>query len=181
MQLVKNVYLNREKTLARKVEEILIVWLIEHNKIVSKERMFEVYLNIIEWGRNVYGVNEASQYYFSKQPSNLSLGESIFLASIIPRPKISLSRFDHTGHLKPYMSGYFSLIGGLMSQKGYAPPDSTQTYGFYSVNLREALRPMAPKVDSVETSDSTHFLEEEIEGVKRMLQDLFKRKSDKNE
>ncbi len=48
MQLVKNVYLDREKTLARKVEEMLIVWLIEHNNIVSKERMFEVYLNIIE-------------------------------------------------------------------------------------------------------------------------------------
>src|SRR5690606_35370593 len=168
MQLVKNVYLDREKTLARKVEEMLIVWLIEHNNIVSKERMFEVYLNIIEWGRNVYGVNEASHYYFSKSPSELSLGESIFLASIVPRPKISLSRFDHTGHLKPYMSGYFRLIGGLMAERGHAAPDSTQTYEFYSVNLREALRPMPPKVDSVEIADSTHFLEEEIEGVKRM-------------
>ncbi|HLT42990.1 MAG TPA: transglycosylase domain-containing protein [Sphingobacteriaceae bacterium] len=181
MQLVKNVYLDREKTLARKVEEMLIVWLIEHNNIVSKERMFEVYLNIIEWGRNVYGVNEASHYYFSKSPSELSLGESIFLASIVPRPKISLSRFDHTGHLKPYMSGYFRLIGGLMAQRGHAAPDSTQTYEFYSVNLREALRPMPPKVDSVEIADSTHFLEEEIEGVKRMLQNLFKGKSEKDE
>jgi membrane peptidoglycan carboxypeptidase len=181
MQLVKNVYLNREKTLARKVEEMLIVWLIEHNRIVSKERMFEVYLNIIEWGRNVYGVNEAAHYYFSKNPSELSLGESIFLASIIPRPKISLSRFDHAGHLKPYMSGYFRLIGNLMTQRGYAPADSTQSYGFYSVNLREALRPSAPKVDSTEMEDSTHFLEDEIEGVKRMLQNLFDKKSDKAE
>jgi hypothetical protein len=178
MQLVKNVYLDREKTLARKVEEMLIVWLIEHNKIVSKERMFEVYLNIIEWGRNVYGAKEAARYYFSKQPSELTLGESIFLASIIPRPKISLSRFDYTGHLKPYMAGYFSLIGNLMARRGYAPEDSTRSYGFYSVELRDALRPKAPAVDSTEIQDETNFLEEEIESVKRMLQNLVIEKID---
>lgn len=181
MQLVKNVYLGREKTLARKVEEMLIVWLIENNRIVSKERMFEVYLNIIEWGRNVYGVNEAAHYYFNKKPSELSLGESIFLASIIPRPKASLSRFDYTGHLKPYMAGYFSLIGNLMAQRGYAPADSTRSYGLYSVNLREALRPRAPVVDSTETENDTRFLEDEIEGVKRMLKDLFNTKPKENE
>src|SRR5690606_32925578 len=49
MQLVKNVFLTRKKTIARKAEEALIVWLIENNKLVSKTRMFEVYLNIIEW------------------------------------------------------------------------------------------------------------------------------------
>lgn len=172
MQLVKNVYLDREKTLARKIEEMLIVWMIEHNRIVSKERMFEVYLNIIEWGRNVYGVGEASRYYFSKHPSELNLGESIYLASIIPRPKISLSRFDYTGHLKPYMAGYYRLIGSLMARKGYATRDSTQSYGFYSVQVREALRPSAPPVDTLEIQDETNFLEEEIENVKRMLQNF---------
>ncbi len=178
MQLVKNVYLDREKTLARKIEEMLIVWMIEHNKIVSKERMFEVYLNIIEWGRNVYGVHEAAHYYFLKRPSELTLGESIFLASIVPRPKIGLSRFDYTGHLKPYMAGYFRLIGNLMAQRGYAPVDTTQSYEFYSVSLREALRPAAPKIDSTENEDDTYILEEEIEGIKKMLQDLFKKKID---
>jgi hypothetical protein len=178
MQLVKNVYLDREKTLARKVEEMLIVWMIEQNRIVSKERMFEVYLNIIEWGRNVYGVYEAAHYYFLKRPSELTLGESIFLASIVPRPKIGLSRFDYTGHLKPYMSGYFRLIGNLMAQRGYAPVDTTQSYEFYSVSLREALRPAAPKIDSMENEDETYILEEEIEGIKKMLQDLFKKKID---
>lgn len=50
MQLVKNVFLNRRKNIARKLEEALIVWLIEQNRLTSKERMFEVYLNIAEWG-----------------------------------------------------------------------------------------------------------------------------------
>lgn len=177
MQLVKNVFLDREKTLARKVEEMLIVWLIESNHLVSKERMYEVYLNIIEWGRNVYGVNEAARYYFMKRPADLDLGESIFLASIVPRPKNGLSRFDHTGHLKPYMSGYFRLIGNLMAQRGFAPVDSTRSYGFYSVNLREGLRPAAPKVDSTEMEDPDS-LNDEIEDVKSMLENLFKQKSD---
>lgn len=179
MQLVKNVYLDREKTLARKIEEMLIVWLLEDNRIVSKERMFEVYLNIIEWGRGVYGVNEASHYYFSKRPSELNLGESIYLASIIPRPKGSLYRFDYTGHLKPFMASYFRMIGGLMSQRGFAEPDSTHSYGFYSVSLRDALRPAAPKVDSTEMDDESNFLEDEIKGVESMLEGLFKKRLDK--
>ena len=183
MQLVKNVYLDREKTLARKIEEMLIVWLIEEHRLVSKERMYEVYLNVIEWGRNVYGIGEAARYYFQKSPSQLNLGESIFLASIVPRPKGGLYRFDYTGHLKPYMAGYYRLIGDLMAQRGYTPSDSSRTYGFYDVSVREALRPAAPQIDSVmvDIEDDSSLLEEEINGVKRMLNNLFKKKEDKEE
>ena len=92
MQLVKNIYLNRNKTLARKFEEILIVWLIENQKLTTKNRMFEVYLNIIEWGKNVYGIGEAARYYFEKSPADLTVGESIYLASIVPKPKSSLQQ-----------------------------------------------------------------------------------------
>ena len=114
MQLVKNVFLNRNKTIVRKLEEILIVWLMESTHAVSKERMYEVYLNIIEWGRNVYGVSEAARYYFSKQPSQLTLGESIYLASIVPRPKTGLYSFDYEGRLKPYIASYFNYIGNII-------------------------------------------------------------------
>ncbi|MET0574036.1 MAG: biosynthetic peptidoglycan transglycosylase, partial [Pedobacter agri] len=85
MQLVKNIYLSRQKTLARKAEEILIVWLIEHNHLVSKQRMLEVYFNIMELGRNIYGIGEASRYYFGKQPADLTIGDGLFLASIVPK------------------------------------------------------------------------------------------------
>ena len=78
MQLVKNVFLSRKKTIARKAEEALIVWLIENNNLTSKERMFEVYLNIIELGPGIYGVGEASRFYFNKKPAELTLSESIF-------------------------------------------------------------------------------------------------------
>jgi len=50
----------------------------ENNRTSSKERMFEVYLNIIEWGPNVYGIGEASAFYFYKKPLDLTLNECLF-------------------------------------------------------------------------------------------------------
>ena len=89
MQLVKNVFLNRNKNIARKLEEALIVWLIETNRLTSKARMFEVYLNIAEWGPMVYGIREAADFYFSKRPSRLRWkNASIWLPSS-PSPSIS--------------------------------------------------------------------------------------------
>jgi len=117
MQLVKNVFLSRNKTISRKLEEALIVWLIEQNRIVTKERMFEVYLNIIEWGPNVYGIGEASRFYFDKYPSQLTLAESIYLASIIPHPKYFRYSFDETGNLKPYMANFYKLVSGRLVKR----------------------------------------------------------------
>lgn len=154
MQLVKNVFLNRNKTLSRKVEEILIVWLIENQHIVSKERMYEVYLNIIEWGRNIYGIGEAARYYFSKSPSDLNLGESIFLAFVVPRPKHALDWFLPDGTLQARnVRGYFRLIGRIMARRGLTAPDSG-AYGFYNVRLREGLRRQITPVDSLFQTDS---------------------------
>ncbi len=178
MQLVKNAFLARDKTLARKIEEILIVWLIENNSVVTKERMFEVYLNIIEWGRNVYGIGEAARHYFGKQPSGLDLGESIYLASIVPRPKSGLYAFQYDGILKPYLSGYFRLIGGLMAGRGLVPGDSTDSYGMYHVRLREALRPAPPAVtDTLQMPPAmeTDF-EKEIEEARSLLERIFGKK-----
>ncbi|TKC12700.1 penicillin-binding protein [Pedobacter polaris] len=139
MQLVKNVFLSRQKTLARKAEEILIVWLIENNKLISKQRMLEVYFNIIEMGRNVYGIGEAAQHYFGKNPSELTIGEGIFLANIVPKPKSAMYKFMSDGSLKPYLLPWFRFIGGTMARRGLTPSDSSG-YGFYNVRLREGLR-----------------------------------------
>jgi hypothetical protein len=143
MQLIKNSFLSRNKTLSRKIEEILIVWLIENNHIMSKNRMLEVYFNIIEWGRGIYGINEAAHYYFGKSPSELNIGESIYLASIVPNPKAGLYAFQPDGTLRPGLHGYFNLIGRLMAGKGLTARD-TNAYGFYNVRLRESLRRETP-------------------------------------
>lgn len=180
MQLVKNAFLSREKTLARKVEEILIVWMIENTGTISKNRMYEVYLNIIEWGRNVYGIGEAARYYFDKRPSQLSLGESIYLASIVPSPKKGLYAFNGDGSLRSYLRGYFRLIGGSMARRGWTVPDSN-AYGYYGVRLRESLRTGTP-VDTT-AADSNMILIDSLDmdeadraggGIKGFFQRLIK-------
>ena len=150
MQLVKNSFLSMEKTLARKMEEILIVWMIENNNIMSKNRMLEIYFNIIEWGNNVYGIREAARYYFGKGPSELTVGESIYLASIVPSPRKGLYSFLPDGSLRPSRIFYFNSLGKLMSYQGFVPRDTTGAYGFYDVKLREGLRSEVAPVDSAE-------------------------------
>ena len=117
MQLVKNVFLSRNKTIARKLEEMLIVWLIESDHLTSKERMFEVYLNIAEWGPMIYGAAEASRYYFAKEPSQLNLAECIFMASIIPKPKQVRYCFDGL-RLKPYYEDFYRVILDRLVDRG---------------------------------------------------------------
>lgn len=114
MQLVKNCFLSRDKTVSRKAEEALIVWLIENCGLVSKERMLEVYLNVIEWGPDVYGIGEAAGFYFAKQPKDLTLAESIFLASIIPHPKYFKYSFSQDATLKPFLTSYYKLLSNKM-------------------------------------------------------------------
>jgi len=125
MQLVKNVFLNREKTLTRKVEEILLVYLLESQRISSKDRMLEVYFNIIEWGPNVYGIGEASMFYFLKHPSELNLNESLFLASIVPKPKKFAWQFDAQATLKPYLVKRNSYLKNTMMRRGWITPEDT--------------------------------------------------------
>lgn len=117
MQLVKNVFLTREKTLSRKLEEILLVYILENNRISSKERMLEVYFNIIEWGPNVYGIGEASRFYFNKMPHDLNVNQCLFLASIIPKPKGFMSRLENTEKYKPYAQQHNDFLMRLMFKR----------------------------------------------------------------
>jgi hypothetical protein len=125
MQLVKNVFLTREKTLSRKLEEILLTYILENNRIASKERMLEVYFNVIEWGPDVYGIGEAASYYFDKSPSQLTLDECIYLASIIPRPKAFMWQFNDEGNLKPHAEKHNDYIKKLMLRRGLLTPEDT--------------------------------------------------------
>ena len=125
MQLVKNAFLSREKTVSRKLEEILLVYILENNRIVSKERMLEVYFNIIEWGPNVYGIGEASRFYFQKTPSELSLNECLYLARIIPSPKKFMYQFNDQGMLKDFAIKQESFLTSIMFRRGLLTPEDT--------------------------------------------------------
>jgi membrane carboxypeptidase/penicillin-binding protein PbpC len=94
-----------------------LVYILENNRISSKERMLEVYFNIIEWGPNVYGIGEASQFYFQKSPADLNLNECLFLATIIPKPKGFMYRFDAEQKLKPFEKQQNEFLTRLMLRR----------------------------------------------------------------
>lgn len=83
-QLAKNMFLSREKSLLRKIKEVVIAQRLEETW--SKEQIFQAYLNVIEFGDNIYGIKEAAHHYFQKSPQQLNALEGIFLASLLPSP-----------------------------------------------------------------------------------------------
>lgn len=83
-QLTKNLFLSRERTYARKMREALITIALEAT--IPKERLLEVYLNLIEWGPDVYGIGEAAQHYFGVDARQLTAKQAAFLGTIIPNP-----------------------------------------------------------------------------------------------
>ncbi len=87
MQLVKNVFFDRTKSVARKFQEVLYTWLMESVVRIPKKRIMELYFNIIEFGPEIYGIEEAAKYYFGKRSRDLSLKECAFLMAIIPNPR----------------------------------------------------------------------------------------------
>ncbi len=95
MQLAKNLYLGREKTLGRKVQEALLTLLLEQQ--LDKRRILELYLNVVELGPGLYGVGDAAQYYFATPARALTLGQSLYLASLLPNP--TYSHFGPDGKL----------------------------------------------------------------------------------
>lgn len=98
-QLAKNLFLSRDKTLWRKALEL--VYAIYMNQALSKNRIMELYLNIIEFGPGVWGIGEASRYYFKKSPTQLTPKEVAFLAMLLPNPK-KYSQSFRDGQLSPF-------------------------------------------------------------------------------
>ena len=111
MQTVKNVLLSHEKTLSRKLQELVLTWYVEQH--LSKERLMEIYLNAIEYGPGIYGIGPAARSYFDKSPQELSTLEAAFFASILPSPKRRYAYFCR-GELSPSWERYVRRILGFM-------------------------------------------------------------------
>jgi monofunctional biosynthetic peptidoglycan transglycosylase len=88
-QTARNLFLTPVRTFRRKLMEA--IYAVRLEQVLSKERILEIYLNVIEWGNGVWGCTSAAGHYFGKNPRDLDLFESIFLASIVPAPCAGLS------------------------------------------------------------------------------------------
>ncbi len=114
MQMVKNVLLYREKTLARKLQELFLTWHVENT--LTKDRIMEIYLNVIEYGPNIYGIGPAALHYFGKPAKDLNPVEAAFFSSILPAPKERYKQYCQ-GTLTKWTSGKIERILGIMVKR----------------------------------------------------------------
>ncbi len=84
-QLAKNLFLSGRRTPWRKAEEALITLMMEN--VMSKRRIFEIYLNVIEWGNGVFGAQAAARYYYGVSAANLAPEQAARLAAMVPKPR----------------------------------------------------------------------------------------------
>ncbi len=84
-QMIKNVLLSREKTLARKVREYVLARKAE--EVLTKRQILQIYLNEVEWGDGIYGIEAAGRFYFDKHAQDLTAGEAALLAGMLPNPR----------------------------------------------------------------------------------------------
>jgi len=109
-QLAKNLFLSREKSLERKLQELVLAFLLE--SALGKDRILEIYLNVIEWGPGLYGLRPAARHYFGKEPRALTPKEMAFLVVLIPSP-IRYQRSFVEGALSP---GLEPLVTNLLAK-----------------------------------------------------------------
>ena len=131
-QLAKNLYLSTSKDPVRKVKELAITLLLEHH--LSKNRILELYLNVIEWGRGIFGIDAAARAYFGKAVGDLTLEDATRLAAVIPSPLVHRPDTDSR-----YVLRRKAIVLQLMIARGM-------------VTLEEPVVP-APVEDSTESDE----------------------------
>jgi membrane peptidoglycan carboxypeptidase len=109
-QLAKNLFLSREKKLGRKLAEAALALLLDAS--LGKQRVLEIYLNVIEWGPGLYGLRPAARHYFGREPAALTPKQMAFLVAMIPGP-VKYQRSIPGGVPTPFLDG---LIGNLLSK-----------------------------------------------------------------
>ncbi len=122
-QVARNVFLNHKKNLWRKFRELVLAISLERH--FSKHKILEIYFNIVEWGKGIYGIGAATQFYFNKNPSELNAKEGAFLAMLLPNPKRYGVSF-HQGVLTDYAHEVIDSILHKMVQAGFLSQDEAQ-------------------------------------------------------
>jgi len=84
-QLAKNLFLTEKRSILRKIQEAVITVMLE--TVMSKQRILEIYLNVIEWGNGVFGVEAAAQYYFGQPAVSLNAEQATYLAAMVTNPR----------------------------------------------------------------------------------------------
>ena len=126
-QLVKNLFLSKEKSYGRKMEEAALALLVD--AALPKRRILEIYVNVIEWGPGLYGLGPAARHYFGKTPGELSPKEMVFLVCLIPSP-VRYHQAHLAGRAGPGMEQLMAnLLAKLRSVDALADADYAAALG----------------------------------------------------
>jgi hypothetical protein len=123
MQMIKNVLLTHQKTMSRKLQELFLTWYLEQE--LEKERIMEIYLNVIEFGPGIYGIGPAARHYFGKEPRDITPLEAAFFASILPSPKRRYVQYCR-GELTPRWDKRVRRIVRRMGERKYLSDEEVQ-------------------------------------------------------
>jgi hypothetical protein len=115
MQLAKNVFLGHEKTVARKLQEAVLTWMLEQS--MAKEEILELYFNVVEYGPGLYGIRNASHHFFGVGPNELTPVQAVYIATILPSPVLRYGTFLR-GSPTPALMERLHRILRLMASRG---------------------------------------------------------------
>ncbi|SEQ86163.1 monofunctional biosynthetic peptidoglycan transglycosylase [Nitrosomonas sp. Nm51] len=110
-QLAKNLFLSEQRSLWRKLQEAIITVMLE--TVMSKQRILEIYLNMIEWGNGVFGVEAAAQHYFGQSAASLTKYQATYLAAMVTNPRF----YDKNRNSQHLMKKRNVLLGRMHSAK----------------------------------------------------------------
>ena len=116
MQLTRNLFLNKRKNLSRKLEELCLTWYLE--KKLSKDEIMELYINVVEFGPNLFGIREAAAHYFNKHPKSLRPEEIVALTRLLPGPRLYAKFFERKRLSKAYTNRLNRLLA-LLVKRGH--------------------------------------------------------------
>ncbi len=156
-QVVKNLFLTNERSYVRKLKELSYSMYMERS--LSKEKILEIYLNIIEYGEGLYGINNASKKYFNKSPKNLTAREGAFLAMLLPSPKRHAQSFKEKD-LTPFASKVVDSIIDKLARANYIKKEQAPLEKARSFNWEKTKR-TAPEEDT--KTDVLELKQTEIE------------------
>jgi len=145
-QLVKNLFLDRNKTLARKLEEALISWALE--AVLTKEQILELYLNCIEFGPDIWGIEAGAQYYFNVSAPQLSPIQVSYLAGLKPSPRSGGNhrRRGQTPRRQRWQDRLLHHIQ-LLADRGFIPQSYVDAQETFIIPLGENALPRIAPID----------------------------------
>jgi hypothetical protein len=162
MQLTKNLFLSRTKSMSRKLEELILTDYLE--QVFSKDELMELYLNVIEFGPDVYGITKAAEVFFGRKPEELTIAECLYLSSLLPSP-IRYFHIKEKGEVPEYwMKHIYSLMeiaekNGRLSKKELTEGQTEKIVFWKEGDPRPAARPpvLAPRVESSPEDQSSDW------------------------